>query len=177
MACGSTPQVRLLASRLRRGQRRGRRRPEADLATALLCGELPLSRGRHSRGRRPRAPLLNTLRPITGHDRAVYTAPVRGSEGGSRAKLTQHRHRAWPRVASRTLPLTRNGRGEGRLRRRLAAEKGIRAASHFLVVLLLLRYRFLPAAIYAPAASQISSESIFGRHVSRHFLDTFLTWR
>src|SRR5437868_4946614 len=59
------------------------------------------------------SPLFNTLRPITGHARAVYTAPGRGSEGGSREKLTQHRHRAWPRVASRTLPPTRYVRGAG----------------------------------------------------------------
>src|SRR5205823_7200156 len=112
---GITPPLdRLATSHQRLFIRRLRRRPEADRATALRCGEPHLSRGRHSRGGRPRGPLLNTLRPITGHDRAVYTAPARYSEGGSRAKLTQHRHRAWPRVASRTLPLTRYDRGAGR---------------------------------------------------------------
>lgn len=116
------PFFRLLASRLRRWHWRERRRPEADQATALLCGELPSSRGRHSRGRRPRAPLLNTLRPITGHDRAVYTAPVRYSEGGSRAMPHPAPSPGMARVASRTLPLTRDNRGAGPLRRRLAAD-------------------------------------------------------
>jgi len=101
------PRHRLLGSRLRRGGRRFRRRPEADQATALLCGEHHLSRGHRSRGGRPRGPLLNTLRPITGHDRAVYTAPVRYSEGASRAMPHPAPSPGMARVASRTLLATR----------------------------------------------------------------------
>src|SRR5476651_1331241 len=68
--------------------------------------------------KRPRAPLLNTLRPITGHARAVYTAPGRGSEGGSRAKLTQHPYGAWPRVVSHIPPRRGSAAGADRHRRR-----------------------------------------------------------
>ncbi len=114
------PRHRLSGSRQRRGQRRERRRPEADRATALLCGELPLIRGRHSRGGRPRGPLLDALRPLlamTGRFTPHRFATRRGPRGPC---LTQHCHRAWREWRPALFSRREDNRGAGPLRRRVA---------------------------------------------------------